>query len=34
MDSGKLFSLGWKPKTGLKDGIALAYGDFLQRHTQ
>lgn len=33
MDSGKLFSLGWKPKTGLKDGIALAYGDFLQRHT-
>jgi GDP-L-fucose synthase len=29
MDVGRLNSLGWKPKTGLRDGLALAYADFL-----
>jgi len=27
----KLSSLGWKAKTGLKDGISIAYKDFLER---
>lgn len=30
MDVSKLHNLGWKHKTGLKEGIALAYQDFLQ----
>ena len=29
MDSTRLFTLGWKPKIGLSQGIALAYEDFL-----
>ena len=29
MDVSKLHSLGWKHKIELKDGIALAYQDFL-----
>jgi GDP-L-fucose synthase len=29
MDVSKLHSLGWKHKIELKDGIALAYHDFL-----
>ena len=32
MDSSRLFATGWKPKTTLEDGIALAYQDFLKRH--
>lgn len=28
MDSSKLFSMGWQPKTSLKEGIRLAYEDF------
>jgi GDP-L-fucose synthase len=28
MDSGRLFSLGWRPAIGLREGIALAYADF------
>jgi GDP-L-fucose synthase len=32
MDSGRLFSLGWKPKVGLEDGIRKAYADFLARY--
>jgi GDP-L-fucose synthase len=33
MDSSRLFSTGWKPKTNLEEGIRLAYQDFLNRHT-
>jgi GDP-L-fucose synthase len=29
MDVSKLHSLGWSHKIALKDGIALAYQDFL-----
>lgn len=29
MDSSRLFSLGWKPKISLEEGIASAYADFL-----
>jgi GDP-L-fucose synthase len=32
MDVGKLASLGWKYKTGLEDGIRLAYQDFIKQH--
>jgi GDP-L-fucose synthase len=31
MDSSKLFALGWKPRVDLKEGIRLAYADFLKR---
>ena len=31
MDSSRLFATGWKPKTALEEGIALAYQDFLSR---
>ncbi len=27
----KLKALGWQAKTGLRDGIALAYADFLKK---
>jgi len=30
MDSSRLFSLGWKPSINLKEGVALAYQDFLK----
>ena len=29
MDSSRLNNLGWKPKVGLEEGLALAYNDFL-----
>jgi GDP-L-fucose synthase len=29
MDSSRMYSLGWKPVTGLKEGIQQAYNDFL-----
>lgn len=32
MDSGRLFSLGWKPAVTLHEGIALAYRDFLSKN--
>jgi GDP-L-fucose synthase len=32
MDVGRLNGLGWQARTGLREGIALAYQDFLQRH--
>ncbi|MGX1751997.1 GDP-L-fucose synthase [Sphingobacterium sp. NPDC055346] len=32
MDVSKLTSLGWKAKTNLKEGIKLAYGDFLKKN--
>lgn len=28
MDSGKLFSYGWRPKVGLEEGIKIAYEEF------
>lgn len=31
MDVNKLFSLGWRPKTNLRDGIKIAYQDFLSK---
>lgn len=34
MDSSRLFALGWKPKVTLRDGIRLAYSDFLQRYAK
>ncbi|NTU53777.1 MAG: GDP-L-fucose synthase [Chlorobiaceae bacterium] len=32
MDSSRLGSLGWKPGTTLKEGLKLAYQDFLKYH--
>jgi len=29
MDSSRMYNLGWKPVTGLKEGIQQAYNDFL-----
>jgi GDP-L-fucose synthase len=29
MDVGRLHSLGWHARIGLRDGLALAYKDFL-----
>jgi GDP-L-fucose synthase len=34
MDVSKLNRLGWKAKTDLKDGIRLAYQDFLQNYNE
>jgi GDP-L-fucose synthase len=34
MDSGKLDALGWRPRIGLREGIAGAYRDFLTRYPQ
>ncbi len=31
MDSSRLWNLGWSPKVTLKEGIALAYEDYLSR---
>ena len=31
LDSSRVFALGWRPKVGLREGIALAHGDFLKR---
>lgn len=31
MDSSKLMSMGWKPRTELKEGLKAAYKDFLER---
>ncbi len=33
MDSGRLFSLGWKPAVSLREGIALAYRDFISKNS-
>ncbi len=32
IDISRITSLGWAPRTGLVDGIARAYGDFLDRN--
>ena len=34
LDVSRMFALGWKPKVALRDGIALAYQDFLRRVAQ
>ena len=31
MDTSKAEALGWKPKTGLREGISLAYEDFMRK---
>jgi GDP-L-fucose synthase len=31
LDSSRIAALGWKPRTGLREGIAAAYKDFLAR---
>jgi GDP-L-fucose synthase len=31
LDSSRLLALGWRPKVGLKQGIARAYADFRRR---
>lgn len=33
LDVSRLTALGWEPRTELRDGLALAYRDFLDRHT-
>jgi GDP-L-fucose synthase len=33
LDVARLAGLGWKPRVGLREGIALAYRDFLARRT-
>ncbi|MFM8960541.1 MAG: GDP-L-fucose synthase, partial [Bacteroidota bacterium] len=32
MDSSRIRSLGWAPRTPLSEGITLAYQDFLDRY--
>lgn len=32
VDSSKLTAMGWKATTGLREGLKLAYEDFLKRH--
>ena len=32
MDSSRLHALGWKHKTSLKEGIKLAYEDFVENY--
>jgi GDP-L-fucose synthase len=32
LDSARLAALGWRPRIGLREGIGLAYRDFLQSH--
>ena len=32
LDSARILALGWKPATTLRQGVALAYQDFLRRH--
>jgi len=33
LDTSKMAALDWKPKVRLREGIALAYADFLARTT-
>ena len=32
LDSSRISALGWKPATGLREGISAAYKDFLGRN--
>lgn len=34
MDSGKLFTMGWRPKFSLEDGLRNAYKDFSHNHNR
>lgn len=34
MDSSRLFELGWKPKITLREGIELAYADFVKNYDE
>ncbi len=34
MDSGKLFTMGWRPKFGFEDGLRNAYENFLHNHNR
>ncbi len=34
MDSSRIKNLGWSPKVSLKEGIGLAYQDYLRRYVQ
>lgn len=34
LDSSKIKSMGWSPKTRLKDGVSIAYKDFMTRYEQ
>lgn len=34
MDSGRMASMGWKPATGLREGLRAAYADYLKRVEQ
>jgi GDP-L-fucose synthase len=33
MDSSRLFQMGWRPSVALREGIRLAYADFLEHYT-
>jgi GDP-L-fucose synthase len=33
IDTGRLLSLGWQPRIDLRNGLALAYADFLEQST-
>jgi GDP-L-fucose synthase len=32
LDSGRLKRLGWQSRIGLREGLALAYADFVENH--
>jgi GDP-L-fucose synthase len=32
LDSSQIQEMGWKARTPLKDGIGVAYRDYLERH--
>lgn len=34
LDSSKINQLGWSPRVGLKEGLQLAYKDFLEKHAK
>ena len=34
LDISRLTTLGWRPKTDLKEGIAMAYQDYLSQTEQ
>jgi GDP-L-fucose synthase len=34
MDSSRLIALGWRPRVGLDEGIAMAYRDFVSRNAR
>jgi GDP-L-fucose synthase len=34
LDTGRINALGWRPRTSLREGIELAYRDFVQRYQE